>query len=175
MYQVRLVVDGKSFNQPLKVVMDPRSVATEAELQRQYEVGRQYFLEAIRAREGEAEIHSMQARLGAVAAKLPAEHAELATQIAQLQEAIKKILAGRRGSEDEDMGLDSASDGIAGALRVVESGDRTIPSQAVELFEESARALKSRIGEWERMKTSLLPQLNDKLKRAGLEPVSIGK
>jgi photosystem II stability/assembly factor-like uncharacterized protein len=175
MYQVRLIVDGKSFDQPLKVVMDPRSVATEAELQQQYEVGRQYFIEAIRAREAEAEIHSMQARLGAAAVKLPAQQAELATQIAQLQEAIKKILAGRRGSEGEDMGLDSASAGIAGALRVVESGDRAIPSQAVELFEESAHALKSRIGEWERLKTNVLPQLNEKLKQAGLEPVSIAK
>jgi hypothetical protein len=39
-YQVRLTVDGKALTRPLKVVNDPNSVATEADLAEQYELSR---------------------------------------------------------------------------------------------------------------------------------------
>ena len=73
------------------------------------------------------------------------------------------------------MGLESASGGIAAALRVVESGNRTVPTQAIAVFEESDRAAKMRIDEWSRLKTSLLIQLNDQLKQTNETPIPIGQ
>jgi hypothetical protein len=174
-YEVRLTVDGKTLSQPLKVAMDPRSAATATELEQQYKLGREMFAEAIRGRQTLAAIHSVQARLNAIGEKLNAEQSELKARVAQVQDAIKKILAGTGAHEGDGMGLESASGGVAAALRVVESGDRTVPSQASAVFEESERALKLRASEWDHVKTTLLPQLNDELKRAGEEPVSIGE
>jgi hypothetical protein len=64
------------------------------------------------------------------------------------------------------MGLELASSGIGSALRVVESGDRTVPSQAIAVFEEAYRAAKMRMDEWTRLRTTRLRSLNDQLKQA---------
>ncbi len=172
-YEVRLTVDGNTLRQPLKVVMDPRSAATTAELEQQYQRGREMFTEAIHARQTLAEIHSVQARLTMIDQKLTAQQFELKARVEKVQDAIKEILAGTGTHEGDETGLDIARAGIAGALRVVESGDRTVPSQAGVIFEESKRALKLRTSKWNQIKTSLLPPLNDELKPAGEEPVSI--
>ncbi len=174
-YEVRLTIEGKTLRQPLKVVMDPRSAATAAELEQQYQLGREMFTEAIHARQTLAEIHSVQARLTAIDQKLTAQQSELKARVEQVQDAIKKILDGAGSHEGDEMGLEIASAGIAGALRVVESSDRAVPSQANAAFEESKRALKLRTSEWDQVTKTLLPQLNDELKRAGEEPVSIGE
>ena len=174
-YEVRLTVDGKTSRQPLKVVMDPRSVATATELEQQYQFGREIFAEAIRGRQTLAAIHSVQTRLTAISEKLNAQQSELKARVTQVQDALKRILAGTAAHTGDDMGLENASAGIAAALRVVESGNRTVPSQATDLFEESERALKVRASEWNHVKTTLLPQLNDELKRANMEPVLIGE
>jgi len=46
---VRLTVDGKAQDQPLKVVMDPRSPATAEVLAQQLRLGQQIFGETIAA------------------------------------------------------------------------------------------------------------------------------
>jgi photosystem II stability/assembly factor-like uncharacterized protein len=172
-YEVRLTVHGKTSRQPLKVMMDPRSVATAPELEQQYQLSREMFAEAIRGRQTLAAIHSVQARLTAVGEKLNAQQSELKARVTQVQDALKRILAGTAAHAGDDMGLENASADIAAALRVVESGNRTVPSQATAVFEESERALKSRTAEWDQVRNTQLPQLNDELKRANLEPVSV--
>jgi hypothetical protein len=71
------------------------------------------------------------------------------------------------------MGLELAHSGITSALRVVESGNRTVPSQALAVFEESDGAAKLLIREWNQMKANLLPRLNNELKQASQPPLSI--
>ena len=66
------------------------------------------------------------------------------------------------------MGLEIASTGLASALRVVEGGNRTVPSQAIELYRQSDEAAKARIAEWTQLKSGQLSQLNDALQKAGV-------
>jgi len=174
-YEVRLTVDGKTSKQPLKVVMDPRSVATASELEQQYELGRKMFAETIRSRQVVAEIHAVLQQLTAVGAKLSSQPTEIKASISQIEDALKKILAGTGARTGDAMGLQAASGGIAAALRVVESGNRTVPSQAIAVFEESDRAAKLRMDEWGRMKTTRLLQLSDQLKQVNERPISIGQ
>jgi hypothetical protein len=158
---VRLTVDGKTSAQPLKVVMDPRSVANSAELERQYELGRQMFAESIRSQKALTEIRAAQARLTSVGEKSE-EQSEKAKAL-QLQETLGKILAGTGSRSADAMGLESASSEINSALHVVESGDRAIPSQALAVFEEAERALKLRLSEWDQIMTTL-PRSDDRPK-----------
>ena len=160
-YEVRLTVDGKTSAQPLKVVMDPRSVANSAELERQYELGRQMFAESIRSQKALTEIRAAQARLTSVGEKSE-EQSEKAKAL-QLQETLGKILAGTGSRSADAMGLESASSEINSALHVVESGDRAIPSQALAVFEEAERALKLRLSEWDQIMTTL-PRSDDRPK-----------
>jgi hypothetical protein len=174
-YKVRLTVDGKAFAEPLKVIMDPRTVVTPAELEQQEKLGRHMFAETIRSRQVLGEIQSVQKRLSTVEEKVNAQQAQLKTSLAQVQEAIRKIVTGTGGRSADGMGLESASGGIAVALRVVESGNRTVPTQAIAVFEEADRAAKLRIDEWSQLKTTLLIQLNDQLKQTNETPIPIGQ
>jgi len=174
-YQVRLTVDGKSLVQPLKVVMDPRSSATPEELEQQFQLGQEMFAAATESRRALAEIMAMQKQLFAAAQKIPQARAGLQSSVTQAQDEIGKILKGSGEPSGDSMGLEQADKGLAGALKVVESSDRAVPSQGIELFEESNQAMKLRLEEWSRLKTTRLPRLNDQLKQANTAPLSIGE
>ncbi|MGB9234193.1 MAG: hypothetical protein WCC04_07240 [Terriglobales bacterium] len=174
-YQVRLTVDGATLTQPLKVVMDPRSAATTAELEQQYQLGQRIFAEAMLTRQTLAEIRAVRERLAAAREKLSPQQTDLKAAIAQVEDAIKKILTGAGVRSGDELGIESASSHIAAALQVVESGDRTVPAQAIAVFEEADRAAKMRMSDWNAVKTKQMPPLNDQLKRANEGPVFIGE
>jgi photosystem II stability/assembly factor-like uncharacterized protein len=158
-YTVRLKIDGETLTQPLSITMDPRSVATPSELEQQYQLGKQMFTEAVLLRQTVAEIHSLQARYAALAEKKSPSPVQPDSEIAKAQDSIKKLLAGTGTHSGDAMGLEAASSGVTAALRVVETSDRTVPSQAIALFEESDRAAKLRMNEWSQLKPTLTIQL----------------
>jgi photosystem II stability/assembly factor-like uncharacterized protein len=157
-YQVRLTVDGKTFAQPLKIVMDPRSPATPHDLEQQLQLARQIFAEALDSRQALSEIKSVQKQLSDLEAKLGGEHADT-SNVAQLQADLRKMLAGAPDAAN-NMALEVASTGLASALAVVETGDRAAPSQAIVLFHESSEAAKRHIADWNQFKAARLSQLN---------------
>jgi hypothetical protein len=170
-YQVRLTVDGKTWTQPLKVAMDPRSTATPEELEKQFELGRTIFVDAMRCRQSLAEIQAVQKQLGDL--KLDAGHGDLKTAVNQVQEEIKRITDGEETAGS--MGLTQSSSGLSAALRVVESSDRAIPAQATAVYEPADQAMKARIAQWTALKSGHLVQLNDQLKQGNLKPIAIAE
>jgi photosystem II stability/assembly factor-like uncharacterized protein len=172
-YQVRLTVDGKTWSQPLKVVMDPRSPATPRDLEQQLQLARQIFAEAISSRRTLAQVKSVQKQLSDLEQKLGGNHADLKVAVSQLETEIRKILAGSEDSASNAVGLENASAGLASALAVVESGDRAAPSQASALYGESSQALKLRIMDWNHVKTNWVPQLNQHLREGNMAPIAI--
>ncbi len=173
-YEVRLTVDGKTWTQPLQIRMDPRSAATPQELERQFELGRSIFTETLQAKRTVAEIHAVQKQLADVQVKLGGEHADLKASAAEAATEIQKILAGGEGAPGA-MGLERANTGLASALRVVESSDRAVPVQALDVYQESNNAMKLGVDEWNRFKTTRLPQLNQQLQKANLGPIAIAE
>ena len=174
-YQVRLTVDGKVQNQSLKVVMDPRSPATPEVLVRQLQLGRQIFGETIEARRALAEIGSVQKQLADIQQKLASQSAQLKSALAEAGSAIGKILTNKEHAADESPGLQDAYAGLASALRVVESGDRAVPSQAIAVYQESSQQVKARVAEWARFKQTRLMQLNQQLREANFAPIAIAE
>jgi photosystem II stability/assembly factor-like uncharacterized protein len=174
-YQVRLTVDGKVQNQSLKVIMDPRSPATPEVLAQQLKLGRQLFGETIEARRALAEIGSVQKQLAAVQQKLGAQGAQLKSALTEVESAIGKILTNKEHAADEGPGLQDAYAGLASALRVVESGDRAVPSQAIAVYQQSSQQVKARIAEWAQFKQTRLAQLNRELREANFAPIAIAE
>jgi len=170
-YEVRLTVDGKTWTQPLKVAMDPRSAATPEELAKQLDLGRQVFVGTIRSRQALAEMQSVQKQLGDL--KLDAARTELKAAVTQIQTEITQIIDGN--ASNGSMGMKEANSGLSAALGVVESGDRAVPSQAIAVYEQSDQAMKARLAEWSQLKTGRLAQLNDQLKQAKLTPIAIAE
>ncbi len=170
-YTVKLTVDGKTSAQPLKIVMDPRSPATPADLEQQLQLGREIFPEALKSRQALDEVRSVLQQLSDLQQKLGADRSDVKTAASQLETEIRKILAGNRDSASNAVGLQNASAGLASALAVVESGDRAVPSQALALYQESSDSLKQRLAEWNHVKTNWLPQLNQHLRQSNMAPI----
>lgn len=172
-YQVVLIVDGERLMQPLTIKMDPRSSATIQELETQLDVGRKIFADNLQSRRILAEINSVQKQLSDLQSKL-GENAGLKSSLAQADNEIRKILSGGEVPADA-MGLEAANRALSSALRVVESSDRAVPAQAIELYEQSSAAIKLRVGEWSQFKTLQLPQLNRALQQANAATIVIRK
>ena len=132
---------------------------------------RQIFAEAMQCRRALADINATQKQLSDLQPKL-AEHADLKASAAEAAKDLQKLLAGSDGSPNV-MGLQTANSGLASALRVVESSDRAIPAQALELHQESRAAVQRIIGEWDQFKTKRLAQLNQRLQQASIALVEI--
>jgi len=171
-YLVRLTVDGKALEQSLTVVMDPRSQATPEVLAQQVELGLQMFGESIEARRAMAEIASVQKQLADIRQKVGQEKRaqpskKLKQALADAESAIVAIMSG--GSA----GLQDAYTGLASALRVVETGDRAVPSQAIAVYEQSSKQIKARIVDWSEFKKAKLATLNQQLGQSQMAPIKI--
>ncbi len=172
-YQFRLTVDGQTQSQPLTIVMDPRSPATPEILAQQLQLGRQIFGETAEPRRALAEIGSLQKQLADIQKRLEQEpsttpNAQLKSALTDAQSAIASIVMNKERPEQEEPGLQDSYTGLVSALRVVESGDRAVPSQAIAVYKESSRYVKARLAEWTRFKQTNLAQLNQKLRDANL-------
>ncbi len=174
-YQVRLTVDGRTQNQMLKVVMDPRCTATPAIFERQLELGLKMFAEARAARRALGEIGSVRKELTDVRQKVGEGNGAVTSAIAEAQAEIAKIVTNRESAPAEPGGLQAAFTGLGSALRVVESGDREVPSQAVALYQESSARAKVGIAAWEKFKQTKLRELNQKLQENNIAPVTVSE
>ena len=176
-YQVRLTVDGKTQEQALEVTMDPRSAATPEVLAQQLQLGQQIFGETIEARRALAEIGSVQKQLADIEQKLEQQKlgAPLKAALAEAQSAIGKILRNKEHDTESGPGLQDAYAGLASALRVVENGERAVPSQAIAVYKESSQKVKARIAEWAGFKQTKLTKLNQQLREANLSPIAISE
>ncbi|HTW58724.1 MAG TPA: hypothetical protein VMD99_11365 [Terriglobales bacterium] len=174
-YTIKLTVDGKSQTQPLKVVMDPRSGATLATLQQQLQSGQEMFAQTLEARRALAEIASLQKQLADLAQKLGEKDSAVKPALAEAQTELSAILKPPAATLGQAEGLQEVFTGLASALHVVESGDRTAPSQAITLYKESTEGLKTAVAKWREFKTTRLPQLNQKLSEDNLAPIRISE
>ncbi|HEX8893838.1 MAG TPA: hypothetical protein VF783_10965, partial [Terriglobales bacterium] len=69
-YQVKLTVDGATFEAPLQMQMDPRSKATAAELEQQQNLGLEVFRQVRESRKALAEMNAVKANLDKLAEQL---------------------------------------------------------------------------------------------------------
>ena len=175
-YQLKLTADGATLTQPLKVEMDPRSQITSAELNEQLRVALQIFAEVRASRKALTEIAAVKKHLTEIETQSLKHHAELLTQVTEVDSMIKRIERSEKPQLPGAIaGLESASTGLGAALRVVEGGDRTIPSQAMELYRESSKAASAGIDQWTQLKKAQLAKLNEALQKAGIAPIQISQ
>ena len=174
-YTVRLTVDGKTQTQPLKILMDPRSSATPEILQQQLQLGQQIFAATLEARRALAEIASLRKQLADLEQKVGEKDSPIKSALVDAQTEISKIETKPVASAGQVTGLQDAFADMASALRVVESGDRAVPSQAIAVYEESDPRVKAAIAKWNEFKTTQLPRLNQELTGAHLVPIAISE
>ncbi len=175
-YTLRLTVDGAELERPLRVVMDPRVTATPQELAQQFALAQSVYAQTLLSRKAMAELESVESQLAKLAASAPSP--DLASVLAGAHKQLDQI----KGSEDADSnesseekqpGLAQANAGLASVLRVVESGHRPAPAQALALLDQMTHAAREAIAAWQRFKSVDLAQVNAALVRAGRQPIQI--
>jgi photosystem II stability/assembly factor-like uncharacterized protein len=174
-YTVRLTVNGQSQTQLLTIIMDPRSPATPQTLQQQLQLAQQMFASTLEARRALAEIGSIQKQLADLEQKFGEQNSTLKSALANAQLKIGNIVSNKQAREEQPGGLQDGYTGLASALRVVESGDRAVPSQAIALYKESIQPIDAGVAEWTKFKQSELPQLNHALREGSLAPIAISE
>ncbi len=174
-YTLKLTVDGKSMERPLQIAMDPRSSATTAVLDRQFALGQAIYLRTLASRKAMAELESVESQMN----KLKSSNTNAAELQGVLRIALNKLQTIKNGKADEShktpkqLGLADANRGLGVALRVVESGDRTAPAQALVIFKQMKQVASEQIAAWQRFKINDLAKVNAALQRAHQAPLQI--
>jgi hypothetical protein len=148
--------------------MDPRSSATPEVLAQQQKLGLQMYGEAMQTRKALAQLETVSKKLAALKPQLQTSHPDLLPQITAVESAMKAIKSGTPGPPGTISGLAAASSALASALRVVESGDRTTPSQALEVYRLADEAAKASLADWQKLQLGALAELNRSLQSQGL-------
>ncbi len=174
-YTLNLTVDGTTMERPLHVSMDPRSAATTEVLDRQFALAESIYVRTLASRKAMAELESVEGQLK----NLQSGQGDSADLKAALRAALQQLQAIKGGShpgagpKEKQIGLAEANTGLGVALRVVESGDRTAPAQAIVIFNQMNQAASEQIAAWQRFKTNELATVNVALQRAHQAPLQI--
>ena len=171
-YRAKLIAGGREIVQPLEVAMDPRSRATREQLAAQFDLAQRAFEDMIGGMRASGEITALRAKLGAIQSA-SSNPPDLRSAAGALDKEANAIMTGP--PQQPDQGLRSASLGLAVTLSVVEGADRSPPSQANELYNQSARILKARLADWQKLKSGSLAKLNQQLRQAGLGEIQIAE
>jgi hypothetical protein len=173
-YQARLTVAGRSYTQPLKVALDPRSAATAADLSKQLELGLSCSREIGRAARAMRDVRALRSQLAERRkAAEGAANAALASKIAALDAEAARILGGGRGGAGA-ASLSSVSGELSAALGVAESADRTPPATAYTIFEQASRELAAQLASWKSLRESKIAELNKELAQNRLPVIELG-
>jgi hypothetical protein len=164
-YQVRLRVGGETYTKPLRIVPDPRSEATSADLEKQFEL-----LTAIRDKltvthdaANDAVAMRKQALALADRARDTASVATAAAQLAASLEAIQKELVDLRfaGYDDQMLAFDlKLNNRIAALQGYVSQGDYAPTDQQEEVFRELSQLVDAQLSRLEHVIDTDVPAVN---------------
>jgi len=142
-YRVRLTVDGKSYQQPLTVNMDPRVPANRQDLEKQFALESRLASGIAEANQAVSEVHA-------------------ARSAGKIDEATERKFAagGRRGAGgeaaapggDRHVTIDQISGTLGQLLSVVDSADAAPTSQAVQAADQAIAQLQGLLEEWKKSK-----------------------
>jgi photosystem II stability/assembly factor-like uncharacterized protein len=174
-YFVQLQVDGKKVpEETLIVVKDPRSPASPADFQNQFETSYAIFADSLQSRRALAEIGSVREQLSGLKRSNTAGKSDLDASIKNIDSGMAAILSGGTTPADK-MGLEEANTALTAALHVSESSDRPIPSQALALYAQAHTDSAARVQEWTDLKHGPIERLNRQLKGQGELPIAVGE
>ena len=142
-YRVRLTVDGKKYEQPLTLNMDPRVPASRQDLEKQFALESRLALGIAEANRTASEVHEARAA-------------------GKIDEPTERKFAGggrRSGGEaaapgDHHVTFDQISGTLAQLLTVVDSADAAPTSQALRAADEAMAQLQTLVEEWKKIKPS---------------------
>jgi hypothetical protein len=146
-YTARLSLGSQKLEQPLTVLLDPRSNASPEDLRIRFDLGLAAVRAIQRSAQAKSEIARAQNRLNALKLNASGNPAapELLSRIATLEPELTAALEP----------LNDAEHDIRTVLDVAESADRRPPAQATQLFDEAVRSFDRHVAAWKDLEQKL--------------------
>jgi photosystem II stability/assembly factor-like uncharacterized protein len=164
-YTVELEVNGRKISsEPLVLIKDPRSPASQAQFVQQFESSRKIFQNSLESRRALDDIATVKERLDKTIAG--AADIQVITKAKELRADLDAIVEGNSG-------LDAATTELINALNAVESSDRPAPSQALAVYHLARTAVRGKLEQWAALKAGGIATLSGELKAQGLPPISV--
>jgi hypothetical protein len=171
-YMVVLTVGGKKYEQPLKLVMDPRVKASQADLAEQFKLSKQLYDEWLALNSISETIRIIRGQMVELRARAP--EGDLKTHITALGEKLQALTGagggGPGGAAGAPIGATVAS--TTGRVRtlftLIEDVDLAPTPQTVAAMPEVLKDSRSLQETWQTIKSQDIVALNSELRAAGL-------
>jgi chromosome segregation ATPase len=170
--------------QPLEIRMDPRVKTSPEDLRRQFELDQKIADALHKDYEALQQVRSLRTQLKALAGHGPAKNAKLAaiTRTAAELEEKAAAIEGEEGdygarylSTPEGRSLARLNGGLNALVSALDSADAAPTAQQAAMFGELTKALEEQLSGWAQLKAKDIPELNEKLKKAGLPLIDLQK
>jgi photosystem II stability/assembly factor-like uncharacterized protein len=172
-YTVRLTVNGKVFTQALMIKIDPRVKTAQEGLRQQFELETRIAEAMHQDYAALLEVRRVRDQLNMVKGNTKGE---LGASIKSLDEKTG-VLEGQSGStylkDAAGRSLVRLNSALSQLLGTVDSADAAPTQQAITAFSQVRSALDQQLNEWNRIKSSEIPAVNQQLIRAHFAPVEL--
>ena len=170
-YEVRLTVGGRTYRQPLHVILDPRVKASSQEIAEQRDLGLRIAAGMTASYQANQQVADLRAALAALQAPVPDAATALATKAATFGGAP----AGRggrggggggfggRGGAGATVNFTALNGQFGSLMNTVEEADAAPTGAMRENFQDSCQQLAQALRQWEDLKRADLAALNGAL------------
>jgi photosystem II stability/assembly factor-like uncharacterized protein len=173
-YQVRLIVDGKPYTQPIVVKRHPHRSATDADLKEQFDLAIQIRDKVTEANDAVIQIRTIKEqikdRLGKSAdASLKTSGEKLTADLSAIEEQIYQV---KNQSNQDPLNFPiKINNRLASLLSIVNNGDGKPIGNAAPIFKDLSGELKVQTDKLQQTLGSELSAFNGEARRAGLAAV----
>jgi len=178
-YQVKLTVGGKALTAPLELKADPRTSATSADLQKQFDLLSKIRDRVTQAHDTINEIRAARTQIQALRRQLNQnEHKEILDAMAALDKAMtpieEQLLQVKSRSAQDPLNFPvMLNDQLMALGGVVDSADAAPTKQALERYDDLVGQLNPLVAGWKRLKDADLAALNDRIQKASIPRISV--
>ena len=180
-YSVALTVDGKTYRQPLTVTLDPRVLASQADLVRQFDVETNISDQMAASYDGNIQVQALRA---AIADRQKSLGLDSANTGSTNPDATKKATADALKALDDqaaeigdgkpdDLGLGPLNRELARLAFMIESGDARPASLLEASAEQYCQNLAKRLKQWSDLNQQKILPVNTALQQGNLAPLPV--
>lgn len=172
-YTVRLIVDGKTYTQPLTLKLDPRVNTPSSALDQQYALSMQAY-EAIKAAyQALDQVRNLRRQIRQLRGQ--AGSGSLADALGALEQKAAELEGsggGRFGGGNQtEASLSRVHRELLSLMEILQEADAAPTSQAVAASDQLQRSLKDLLSRWGGIKNNELRSINDQLVKANLPAI----
>jgi len=187
-YKIVLTIGGQSYTQALEIRMDPRVKTTPEDLRQQFELDRKVAGALHQDFEALQQVRSLRAQLKALKPDAYANSARSSVAWVAIAKTATELdakaaaIEGEEGdygarylSTPEGRSLARLNGGLNALVSALDSADAAPTTQQAAMFGELTKALEEQLSAWDQLKAKDIPELNGKLKKAGLPLIDLQK